>query len=148
WRLGRLGPAAASAVPALARALRAGSPHAAVAPGRIGEAAAPAVLEALEDGEDDPALLDVAVVAAGVLGPRAAAGWPALVRGLEREEYPRRPPHLTAVLRRRCARALGRLGEDAAPAVPGLVAHLGNGWVRDAAIEALGTVGSAALPAL
>ncbi len=148
WRLGRLGAAAASAVPALARALRAGSPHAARALGRIGPAAVGPVLEALEAAEHDPALLEVAAVAAGLLGAPAAAAWPAVVRGLEREEYPGRPPHMTAPLRRRCAAALGRLGGGAAPAVPALVAQLGGGWVREAAIEALGALGSAALPAL
>ena len=53
-----------------------------------------------------------------------------------------------AIVRGRCAWALGRLGPAAKPALPALIRALGDGWTQEQAREALVNLGPLALPVL
>jgi HEAT repeat protein len=142
--LGRIGPAASAAVPALVAALKARVSLPAIsALGSIGpdaEAAVPALITALAK----PALRREAVITLGKIGPHAAAAIPALVAALQ-DGSPE--------IRVEAAVALKRMGPAAAGAVTVLIAALGDRdrEVRDAAAAALGVIGpraQAAGPAL
>lgn len=138
--LGRMGPEAAAAIPALVAAVRCEPAHrpdrtpaaSAMALARMGEAALPGLLELLEDPE-----LDVRFSAAQALrelGPRAAPAVPALVRLLQV-----RQPRAEVV----AALALGAIGPAAAPAAPELRRIAANraGYPQAAAQEALTRIG-------
>jgi HEAT repeat protein len=138
--LGRLGPDAASAIPALVEAVRREPVHrpdripadSAMALARFGVAALPGLRELLED----PAL-EVRFSAAQALrelGPAAASAVPGLLRLLRSGE-----PHAEIV----ASQALGAIGPAAAEAIPDLrrLAATRQGYPQAAAAEALAAIG-------
>ena len=143
--LGRIGPAAVEAVPALIGTLRDTDSVvcgiAAVALGSIGppaSAAVPALIELLRHGTGDASWN--AAVALGRMGSVAAAAVPALSEVL-RDQSP--------AVRWIAAEALGRIGPGAVEAVPALLAALRDedAVVCERAAIALGAIGPAAAPA-
>ncbi len=136
--LGKIGPDAKAAVPALIEALKDENSEmrrrVAVALGNIGpdaKAAVPALIEALKD--ENKNVRDSAAVALGTLGPDAKAAVPVLIEALKDEGM---------VVRREAAGALGEIGPDAKAVVPALIAALKDeDWrVRGQAAEALGRI--------
>lgn len=124
--LGRIGPDAAPAVPLIIKQfVKEGCPlgwspilrnvGTAFAPAGIGESAVPALVEVLEG--PNPKMRPCAVEALGLMGPRAKAAVPALIRALRSEKADRVPDD---VLRRFAILALGKIGPDAKDAVPAL----------------------------
>jgi HEAT repeat protein len=158
-RLGRMGPFAKDAVPALVEALNDAHPHVAEAAAsalkRIARTTAPAVAPpaAPSAPAGSPAVIDLidmlrhedaslrrmAVVALGEARSVGRDAVPELVEVLEDQDE---------AVRREAARALGRLG--AAGAVPSLVVALSapDELVRASAAEALGRIGPAATVAI
>ena len=135
--LGKIGPAARSAVPALVQALADPDSRvrgeAAAALGEIGPDAAKAVSELARlsaGGGDDP----VADLATQALGELKAAAVPALTEVLRRGSQEARV---------RVMKALGEVGSLASAAIPDLARALADSdeEIRTAAIEALGKVG-------
>ncbi len=106
--------------------------HAAIALGRLGEAASPAV-PILAARVEDPT--SGAAVALGLIGTAASAAVPALTKALSLP---------TSSLRLQAAQSLGRMGPAARSAVPTLVTLFGDRekGVRQAALEAVGWIGS------
>ena len=151
FALGKVGVYSKAAVTGLMKALSGGSrpelkQAAAEGLGLIGpnaQAAIPALLKALESGEVD--LRSKAARALGLIGPKAATrGVPALRKVLEDSE---KGPRLAAAI------ALIQLGEkspDLAKVLAGAVSRSGGAIVqtRQAACEALATLGPPAKPAL
>lgn len=140
WLLGRLGAAADSAVPALARRLKDGHESvraaAATALERIGPPARAAIPTLLE-GLDDPrqGVRWSAANALSVIGV-PSVDWPRLAAALaHRDEY----------VRAFAAWSLGEMVEEARPAVPALVAAVGDPdpAVRVVVVMALGKIGAA-----
>ena len=162
WAIGRIGPAAANAIPALLRDLESSpQPHVpAEALGNIGPAAAeavPLILEMLSSGNlrwDEPL-----ITALGKLGSKSAI--PALLaiakgadsRGKTRGEY---SDHSLERRRHRAVDALGTMGPAAADAVPMLVELLklqGRGdlirvYFAERIIQTLGEIGPDAREAI
>jgi HEAT repeat protein len=168
-----LAHAGADAVPVLLEAREKGEirlhRRAAAVLVRIGAPAAPGLVGGLKDGPNDrvevalvrmgpnavPALVDAlkeekkareAARVLGLMGPRGAAGAPALIETLKK-------PRGFAGLREEAAAALGRIGTPVEDIVPVLVAALkdDNAMVRQRAAESLGWIGPparAAVPAL
>jgi HEAT repeat protein len=141
--LGRIGPAAAPAVPALADALtdpdQAVRLSAASALGWIGPAAAPAVPALIEVLADpDQRVRGIASGALGLIGPPAV---PALANALADPDQQ---------VRAYAALALREIGPAAAPAVPALADALTDPdkGVRASAALALQMMGPAAAPAM
>jgi HEAT repeat protein len=142
--------------------------------GRVGPAAAPALLEALKDGE--AAVRDSAARSLSVIGPAAAAAYPALLRTLEAEADERvkalvivvavrlapdrAAPLFAAALRlegdearRQCFAELVEASMPSPALVPYLIAGLkeGNANTRALAVQGLsdhGALARAAVPAL
>jgi HEAT repeat protein len=81
--------------------------------GRIGEAAVPALIEALS--HPDPEVREQAARALALIGPKSTAAVPELVRLLDDESEP---------VRRQAARALGQIGPAAKSAIPALIKQL------------------------
>jgi HEAT repeat protein len=138
--LGRIGPAAEPAVPALTAALMDANPSvrhgAAVAVKRIGQAAVPALTAALAD--PDKSVRVAAADALGRLGPAAVPAVSALTAALA---DPDKRVRVAAAV------AVKRIGQAAVPALTAALAD-GNPDVREAAASALGGIGQAAVPAL
>jgi HEAT repeat protein/lysophospholipase L1-like esterase len=141
WSLGRLGPSAARAAPALVEALQLEGRSRGVAArtlARLGPAAAQAAIPALTAALDSPEAPRRwnAALALGLLGPPARTAVPSLVARLDDAE-PR--------VRAHAARALGRIGA-ADPAVAGALAAVlrrdGDADVRAMAVRALGRLGA------
>jgi HEAT repeat protein len=128
--LGRIGPAAGAAAPALAA--HAGDPAVREVLVRLGEGAAPALGQALTDRKD-PNRRNVLPVL-GEMGAKAKAAVPALGASLKDDDEE---------VRRLAAEALGRIGPDAKEAVPALREALKDKseTVRRQAAETLGRVG-------
>ncbi len=176
--LGKIGPNAKAAVPALLEGLYdedkdpiVGS-CAAEALGKIGPHAVPALVEALNNEHED--VRSLAAKALGKIGPDAKATVPALLEALNDEDEdvrslaaealgkigPDAVPALVEALnnehedvRRHAARALGEIGPDAKAAVPVLLEVLNDEDedVCECAAEALGKIGpdaKAAVPIL
>ncbi len=148
--LGRIGPAAAGAVPALVKALEDRAAYvrygAAGALGRIGPAAAVAVPALVKTALQDPdrGVRGAAAYALGKIGPGAAGAVPTFARALENQD---------GAVRRKAVEALVKMGPAAAAAVPALVKALEDreSHVREWAADALGKIGpraAAAVPAL
>jgi HEAT repeat protein len=146
--LGKMGPAAASAAPALVKALRDGEygirEEAAAALGLIGVKDA-AVLTALEKALKDP-WPGAQIAAAGSLGrldPDGNSGLPVLIGHLA-------DPGKFAQTRRQAAEALVPYGPRAAKAVPALTSLLkdGDDLDRAGALDALAAIGAESMPAL
>ncbi len=139
--LGYVGPRAKQAVLPLARALRDQhlGPVAARALSRIGVAAVPALIEALDD--ENARVRKNAALALGQIGPLASASIPKLIDALHDDAW---------LLPGSAAWALGHIGSRAEAAVPALTEALGDesAILRMAAAEALGRIGSAARPAV
>jgi HEAT repeat protein len=141
--LGRMGPAAGAAIPALAAALRdADEPvrvNTSYALGHIGPMAVPALISELRAGTEIGRRH--AAIALGLLGPYAA---PDLVAALDDSDW-----QVRAV----AADTLGELGRASPEILAALIRALEDesDWVRRHAADALGTVGkraAAAAPAL
>jgi hypothetical protein len=81
--------------------------------GRIGEAAVPALIEALS--HPDPEVREQAARALSLIGPKSTAAVPDLIRLLDDESEP---------VRRQAARALGQVGPAAKIAIPALIKQL------------------------
>ena len=136
--IGRIGEAAAGAVPTLVDAL--GDPredvrwHAVWALGRIGPAAGPAV-RALVALLADAGLRWRVADALGSIGPAAAAAVPGLQAALE---------DTSESVRWRAAQALGGIGRAASPAADALARATrdASGNVRLASVHSLGDVGA------
>ena len=129
--LGRIGPEAKAAVPALVKALgdrnahvRADAASALYFIGPAAKTAVPALIGLL--GDTDRYVRHWAVVALGKIGPEARKAVPALVKILEDEDT-------DVQMRSWAAQALGGIGPDAKAAVPVLVKAL---------VEALGDPGA------
>jgi HEAT repeat protein len=147
--LGKIGPVARSAGPALIESLKDSSSRvraaAALAVGLIGPACGDAgqpLAEALED--EDPAVVEAAATALGNLGPAARQAVPVLARQLASDQL---------VLRRRAVNVLARIGPAVQDAIPELLALLTerDGTIRRDACRALVSAGpqaTAPLPAL
>jgi HEAT repeat protein len=135
----RIGGSPGSVVPGLKAALGSNGPgvrrHAARMLQTLGPEAAPAAPE-LAACLWDSKVNSVAVAALIAIGKEAV---PALEIGLRNKNR---------VVRARSAQALGKIGPEAAPAVPRLTEMLGVQEDREAAIEALGLIGAPAVPAL
>ncbi|SRR5581483_10112146 len=137
--------------------------------GKIGppaRPAAPALIAALND--PDPQVRTVAAKAIGQLAPDVPGAVPALVglfpdvdairavaqfKGAAADAVPKLTELLThpdAKVRWNAARALGKIGEPAKPAIPGIVGQLRDQdpLVREHAAEALGDIGPAAAAAV
>jgi HEAT repeat protein len=138
--LGRGGPAAREAIPALVAALGdADEPtglNAAYALGAIGEAAIPALAEALR-AEAEPVRRHASYALTTIGAPAIAA----LIHAMRDQD---------ARVRALAADALGDMGFPARDAVPALRDALRDGdeWVRRQAVDALGTIGPAARDAV
>jgi HEAT repeat protein len=134
--LGDLGVAARAAIPALAAAMRDGSPNLRTAAGKalaqIGSAAVPELSKTLQ--EPDARLRHTAARALSRIGPPARDAVPALTLALRDRSVGVRA---NAVL------ALGEVGPEARSSVPDLVRLLGDGneMVRTLALEALRSIG-------
>ena len=160
--LGGFGREAAEAVPQLVRALGDDDPRvrwfAIEALGLIGpeaKDAVPALVEALRSrdlayalaSEDSDALKDgpirlIAAFALGRIGPDARAAIPDLIAALSGPD---------SRVRGEAARALGLIGPEARAAVPALIRLVTRGTVAEVAeraAEALGRLGSVAVPAV
>ncbi|MBI2921951.1 MAG: HEAT repeat domain-containing protein [Planctomycetes bacterium] len=136
------------------------------AAGTWGREALPFLVPALTDG--DPGVRGAAVESLGQIGPRAGEAWEALESGATQGVLDDRVaaaavrirgaeavPLLVQLLlataeptRLAAARELGALGAAAAPAVPDLVALLGDAALRPAACAALVQIGDPAVDAL
>ena len=81
--------------------------------GRIGEAAVPALIDAL--AHPDPEVREQAARALALIGPKATAAVPELIKLLDDEAEP---------VRRQAARALGQVGPAAKIAIPALIKQL------------------------
>ena len=81
--------------------------------GRIGEAAVPSLIEALN--HSDPEVREQAARALALIGPKSVAAVPELVKLLDDESEP---------VRRQAARALGQVGPAAKAAIPALIKQL------------------------
>jgi HEAT repeat protein len=151
--LGRMGPDAVEAVPALISALSDHSDgmrlRALEALGKIGPKAAeavPALTAVLKDKDSHFLERHYAAEALGRIGPKAAEAVPALTAALK--EIRALP------LRCKAAVALGNIGPSAAEAVPALILILEKNNINEArwaAAEALGKIGpkaAKAVPAL
>ena len=136
--LGRIGPAAAEAVPALIPLTALGD-SAAEALSKIEPAAVPALVATLASPDRD--LQPLAARALGRIGPAAAEAVPVLVAALE---------DFNRALRLSVAEALGEIGPAAAGAVPALVAALTSSGpdLQSLEAEALGRIGPAAAEAV
>ncbi len=172
-RLGRLGPKAAPAMPALQTLLREGSPavraYSARTLGRIGETAEPAVPELIRAfGDPEPAVRRTAVEAVGHIRPDAQVAVGPFVRLMEDSnpavrlralhtlaEYGEAAvPALVELLEEDRAAywaclVLNQIGPDAKTAVPALAERVSDerAEVRREAILALAEIGEAAAPA-
>jgi len=144
WALGNVGPAAAAGVPALRRLLgdedpflRAGAAFALGGMGAEAHAAVPALVARLDD--PDERVRFRASDALASIGP-SIDSVEALVQIVERVQSPGRGM---------AAEVLGRLGHEAASAVPQLIAATSDRRpdVRWRAVWALGQIGPAAKPA-
>jgi HEAT repeat protein len=156
--LGRLGPAAAAAVPALIKTLRAkrapnkvyvyaARKEAAKTLGRIGPAAEPAVptlIEVLQDESPGAVLVhEAAVTALGDIGQPAESVVPALIQALQRANLA-----FNWMMAEQAVRALGRLGPQSEPAIPTLLDMLETPIANAKGIpEALIQIGPAATSA-
>jgi HEAT repeat protein len=150
--LGRMGPGARDAIPALVQVARGGpykngyiASNAARALGLIGDATGkviPTLIEAL--GSKDSHLRFCAVEALGRLGPMAKAAVPQLIQAVKDKD---------TNVRQGAVIALGQIGPAAREGVPALI-HMLKEWDIYAsypAIQALGRIGpdaAAAIPAL
>lgn len=174
--VGKMGPAAESAVPRLAEIVRGEDPRASEyalsALVGIGEPAVAVVIELLKD--HTPGRTWAAVQALSRMGPKAAAAVPELMALLKRDTGTNVPeiviealgnigapakaavPDLAKIaadaqspFRRQAIDALGQIGPAAASAetVTALRQALGDWQVTDAAATALGRLGPAAKPA-
>ncbi len=136
--LGRMGPAAKEAVPALVAALKdeAVASRAAIALTQIGAAAVPALGKALKDPDQSVRLQAARVL--GNLGPAAREALPDLVDALSGANGP---------VRALAARAVGRIGAPARPTVPHLLVLLKDPdqRAREAAVRALIRIGPVAV---
>ncbi len=160
--LGGFGREAAGAVPQLVRALGDDDPRvrwfaieALALIGPAAKAAVPALVEALRShdlayalaSEDSDALKDgpirlIAAFALGRIGPEARAAIPDLIAALSGPD---------SRVRGEAARALGLIGPEARAAVPALIRLVTRGTVAEVAeraAEALGRLGSVAVPAV
>ena len=81
--------------------------------GRIGEAAVPALIDALH--HPDPEVREQAGRALSLIGPKATAAVPELIKLLDDDAEP---------VRRQAARALGQIGPAAKDAIPALIKQL------------------------
>jgi HEAT repeat protein len=81
--------------------------------GRMGEAAVPALVEALHNA--DPEVREQAGRALALIGPKATAAVPELILLLDDDSEP---------VRRQAARALGQIGPAAQAAIPALIKQL------------------------
>jgi hypothetical protein len=81
--------------------------------GRIGEAAVPSLIEALN--HPDPEVREQAARALSLIGPKSVAAVPELIKLLDDESEP---------VRRQAARALGQVGPAAKAAIPALIRQL------------------------
>jgi len=81
--------------------------------GRIGEAAVPALIDAL--AHPDAEVREQAARALSLIGPKATAAVPELIKLLDDDAEP---------VRRQAARALGQIGPAAKSAVPALIRRL------------------------
>ncbi|MGD2127438.1 MAG: HEAT repeat domain-containing protein [Desulfobacteraceae bacterium] len=144
--LGKIGPEAAEAVPALIRSLKSVDDlvraRAAEALGDIGAAAEEAVPLLVKGLEDENSYARVkSAEALGKIGREAAEAVPALIRSLADKEY---------LVRSRAIEALGRIEPDARRLVPALMEALRLGQsdisadVRTNAVEALANIGAEA----
>jgi len=143
--LGRMGSAA---VPGLVEALESSDvkvrTRAADALGRIGAEATPAVdglLRLLQDREAPWKARGNAAWALGLIGASSHQVVSELAKGLEDDD---------GRVRRECAEALGRLGNAAVGAVPGLIGRVADEYrpARDQAIAALWNLGAPAVEVL
>ena len=146
--LGRMGPAAAEAVPQLLKALEDEvwmvRSDAAEALGKMGPEAAEAVPQLLKALEDEVWIVrQDAAKALSKMGPAAAEAVPQLLKLLEDKDW---------MVRYNSASVLGTMGPAAAEAVPQLLKLLEDEdedeYVRRNAAEALGTMGPAATAAV
>jgi HEAT repeat protein len=153
--LGRLGPAARAAVPALIKTLRAkhapnkvyvyaARKEAAKTLGRIGpaaESAVPALIEVLQDESPSAILVhEAAVTALGDIGQPAELVVPALIQALQRANLA-----FNWTVAEQAVRALGRLGSRSEPAIPTLLDMLESPIANAKGIpEALIQIGPAA----
>lgn len=141
--LGRLGPAAESAVPALIETMKRNEPfiadHAAEALGKIGPAAVPALREVLSTSNG--AVWAHAARALGSAGPASKDTISLLLESLSQDD-----PSVRAA----AIHGLGDARADSDEAIAALVKTLAdkNRNVRNAAIRALGRIGSRAKPAV
>lgn len=150
YALGKIGPKAASAVPALIKLLEDGGSHATILGamaglGHLGEKAASAVPELIKliDPKNDDGIAEAAE-ALGNIGEKAAAAVPALVKLLEFGYIDEKSF---------AAQALAKIGEKAPSTVPELLRMLESpvSMTRGSAAEALELMGeqaAAAVPAL
>jgi HEAT repeat protein len=106
---------------------------------RLGQAAVPELIEALND--DDWQVRNQAAVALGAIGPEAKAAVPALIDVLQDEDK---------YFRSQGALALGKIGREARAAVPALIEALEDHDedVRREAAAALGRIGPEASDAI
>lgn len=148
--IGRIGPNASGAVPALIRALSEQDPttqaevlFALASIGPQAEAAVPGAVAAL--GDNDPAVRFGAVYALGRVGPPAAKAIPLLLQGLNDDD-----PYFSTV----CAWALVQIDPENEQTITKALPHLTDAlthresFVRAEAATTLGNLGTRALPAL
>jgi HEAT repeat protein len=161
--LGQIGPGAVNAVPALVQTLDDSSGQvraAAVALGKVGKAALPELVAAL-DAQQERVRLGAAL-ALGHAGPDAEEAIPKLIGSLNDSSPEVRaaaaaalgkvgkealPPLIKALnakedrVRLGAIEALGHLGPPARDAIPKLITFLDDGDVRTEAMHALGRIG-------
>jgi HEAT repeat protein len=145
--LGKIGPAAKDAIPALVHVLNTDEEvgvriDSADALGRIGPAAVPALIDTLK--ERKRFVRELSAEALGQIGPAAKDAVPALIVALKDED---------SDVRSTSAMALGRIGPAAKKAVPALVVALNDNLFgyRAGSARALGLIGpeaKEAVPAL
>ncbi len=137
--LGRIGPDAVAAVPALEKAVASGSSSAAQALGRLGPTAVPALVAGLEHPDRD--VRRWSAESLGAIGHEAAA---AAVPALRKVLCDR-------AVRRTALDAFSEMGPHAAPVIPELIRMLidgGSPSTRASAVAGLRSIGPKAVPAL
>jgi HEAT repeat protein len=149
--LGKIGPAAKSAFPALLDALKSDNDHFRYVAASSAVSIAPddpAVVRGLIDAFHDakyPEGQDAAALGFDQLGPKAKAALPVLVETVKSSDAP-------VLLRRRAATALGSMEREARPAVPALAALLRDAQqppeLRATIARSLGALGATAKPAI
>jgi HEAT repeat protein len=152
--LGRIGPNAGPAVPALAEALQDESPrvrsNAALALFKIGSAARDAVPALILALKDDVALVRMdAALALSRIGPDARGAVPALLEAMQQDKNRQPMPPFPVSVRGQAVIALGKIGPDARDAIPALREALDDHdeTTRDMAARALAHIDPGAAPA-